>query len=180
MKNLFASLFALIILSQLLFSQLKEKDNLLGGAVGVWAYGNVPTFGLNFESNITQAGIGTVGLGGMYRYYSFTNHYTNGDFRRYSFSSIGFQANYNFNKIGKGKFVPYAGLVIGYNFVNNTYTDVTHHNIYLYDVSYNSGSWVWAQFGARYFFSRSVAGTVRLGVGNNDFNALELGVDIKL
>lgn len=172
--------FLIIILTLTTFSQLKEKDNLLGGSLGFWAKGEVPMFGINFESQLTQAGVGTLGLGGIFRYYTFTNHYGNGDSRKYSFSSVGAQLNYNFNQIGDGSFVPFVGLVAGYNYVNNTYTDVTRNAVYITDVSYTSGAWVWGQFGMRYFFNPKVAGTMRLGIGNNDFNTLELGVDFKL
>ncbi len=161
-------------------AQLKEKDNLLGGSIGFWAKGEVPMFGVNFESQLTQAGIGTLGLGGIFRYYTLTNFYGNGDSRKYSFTSFGAQLNYNFNQIGDGSFVPYIGLVAGYNHVNNTYTDVTRNAVYITDVSYTSGAWLWGQFGMRYFFNPRVAGSLRLGVGNNDFNTLELGVDFKL
>ena len=170
----------LLIASAVSFGQLKEKDNLLGGSLGFWAKGNVPMFGVNFESNVVQAGVGTVGIGGIFRYYTFTNTYGNGDSRRYSFSSLGAQFNYNFNQIGDGSFVPYVGLVAGYNYVNNTYTDVTRNAVYVTDVTYSSGAWIWGQLGMRYFFSPKVAGTVRLGLGNNDFNTLELGMDFKL
>jgi hypothetical protein len=180
MKKLLAAFFALIILSQLSFSQLKEKDNVFGGSLGFWAKGQVPMFGLNFESQITQAGVGTIGLGGLLRYYTFSAAYSNGDSRRYSFTSIGFQTNYNFNQIGDGKFVPFLGIVIGYNYVNDTYTDVTRNAVYVSDVSYSSGAWLWGQTGLRYFFSPRFAGSVRIGFGNHDFNTLELGVDFKL
>jgi hypothetical protein len=70
--------------------------------------------------------------------------------------------------------------VAGYNSVNSTYTDVTNHGVYVSDVTYTSGAWIWGQAGLRYFFSPSVAGTLRLGLGNNDFNTLEIGVDFKL
>ncbi|MFI5211434.1 MAG: hypothetical protein ACHQIH_01010 [Ignavibacteria bacterium] len=180
MKYIFASLLIIAVLTQISFSQLKEKDNLLGGSIGFWAKGNVPMFGVNFESNIVQAGSGTIGIGGIFRYYTYTNHYENGDSWRYAFTSLGFQANYNFNEIGDGKFVPYVGLVLGYNNVNSTYTDYTKHGVYTDEVAYTDAPWLWAQLGMRYFFSTHVAGTVRVGVGNNDFNTLELGVDFKL
>lgn len=170
----------LLVFSSSNFAQLKEHDNLLGGSLGFWAKGNSPMFGANFESNVVQAGVGTIGVGGIYRYYSFTNTYGNGDSRRYSFSSIGAQVNYNFNQIGDGRFVPFIGAVAGYNSVNNTYTDVTRNGVYVNDVSYTSGAWIWGQLGMRYFFSHSVAGSVRLGLGNNDFNTLEIGMDFKL
>jgi hypothetical protein len=180
MKILISVLFIILFLTGSANSQLKEKDNLLGFSLGFWAKGNVPMIGVNFESNVSQAGIGTIGIGGIFRYYTYTNTYSNGDSRKYTFSCFGAQFNYNFNQIGDGKFVPYAGLVLGYNNVNNTYTDFTKHGVYISDVSYTSGAWLWLQFGMRYFFSQSVAGTARFGVGNNDFNTLELGVDFKL
>ena len=180
MKTMKILLLALFCSGSVLHAQLKDKDNLLGGSVGFWAKGEVPMFGVNFESQLTQAGIGTVSLGGIFRYYSYTYNYSNGDSRKYSFSSFGLQSNYNFNQIGDGKFVPFAGLVLGYNYVNSTYSDYTNHGIYINDYSYKSGAWLWAQVGLRYFFSPNVAGSLRLGLGNNDFNTLELGVDFKL
>ncbi len=165
--------------SDSVYSQLKEKDNMLGGSLGFWAKGETPMFGVNFESQITQAGIGTVGLGGLFRFYQYSFAYGNGDSRSYSFSSIGFQGNYNFNQIGDGKFVPFIGAVIGYNYVNTTYTDVTRNGVYISDISYRSGAWIWGQTGFRYFFSPTVAGNARVGFGNHDFNTLELGIDFK-
>jgi len=180
MKYLISVIIIFAAFTQISFSQLKQGDNLLGGSLGFWAKGNVPLFGANFESNVTQAGIGTIGVGGIFRYYRFTNVYIDGDSRQYTFTSFGLQGNYNFNQIGNGKFVPFVGLVLGYNNVNTTYTNVTRNAIYYSDISYTSGAWLWAQTGFRYFFSRSVAGSVRLGLGNNDFSTLELGLDFKL
>lgn len=162
------------------YSQLEEGDNLLGASLGFWAKNETPMFGVNFESQLTQSTVGTLGLGGLFRQYSYTNTYGNGDSRRYSFSSVGGQLNFNFNRIGDGKFVPFVGLVVGYNYVNNRYTDVTRNAVYVSDVSYSSGAWLWGQTGLRYFFSPSVAGSVRVGFGNHDFNTVELGVDFKL
>ncbi len=180
MNNILKYFVIVTLLSGFSFSQVREKDNFLGGSLGFWAKGETPMFGANFESHISQAGIGTVGLGGIFRYYNYSFVYNNGDSRRYSFSSLGFQANYNFNQIGNGSFVPFVGAVIGYNYVNSTYTDVTRNGVFVSDVTYRSGAWIWGQTGFRYFFSHGVAGTVRVGFGNNDFNTLELGVDFKL
>ena len=175
-------IFVLVLLFGIVFTasaQLKERDNLLGPSLGFWAKQNVPTFGISYENQITQAGIGTIGLGGVFRFYTYSFNYSNGDSWKYSFASLGFQANYNFNQIGDGKFVPFVGLVLGYNSVSRTYTDVTKHGIYINDYAYNSGMWVWGQVGMRYFFSPNVAGSVRLNGGNYDFITLELGVDFK-
>lgn len=173
-------LVLLLFVSSSLYAQLKEHENLLGVTLGFWPKGSVPTFGVNFENQLNQAGIGTISLGGVFRYYAYTTVYSNGDSRRYAFSSFGMQSNYNFNQIGDGKFVPFVGLVVGYNHVNNEFTDVTKSGVFVSDISYTSGAWLWAQTGFRYFFSDRVAGAVRLGLGNKDFYDLELGVDFKL
>ncbi|HEY3250743.1 MAG TPA: hypothetical protein VGK25_06455 [Ignavibacteria bacterium] len=180
MKFHILSVTLLLLVSQVSFSQLKDGDNLLGFSVGFWPANNAPVIGANFESQLSQAGVGTLGLGGIFRYYTFSVAYSNGDSRRYTFSSFGIQGNYNFNQIGNGSFVPYVGLVVGYNSINNSYTDVTRNAVYISDVTYTSGAWLWGQAGFRYFFSNSVSGGLTLGFGNYDFNTIELGLDFKL
>lgn len=161
-----------------LHSQIKTGDNLLGGSIGLWTKGNTPVFGVSFESEVAGTGSGTFGIGGLYRYHGYNENYNNGYSRNYNFSSIGFQANYNFTNIGAGEFVPYLGLTLGYNNVTNSYSN--GYNGEINSESYSSGAWVWGQLGARYFFSSKVAGNLRVGIGNNDFYPLELGVDFKL
>jgi len=180
MKKSIFSLIALFVLSIGLQAQLKERDHLLGGTLGFWPKNNVPTFGVNYEYQISQVEIGTIGLGGLFRFYTYGIDYFDGDSWRYTFTTFGFQANYNFNQIGNGSFVPFFGLVLGYNSVNRTRTDVRGNTVFIHDYTYRSGAWIWAQTGFRYFFSPRVAGALRLGLGNFDFNTLELGVDFKL
>jgi hypothetical protein len=161
------TIFAVIFLLCLMASseaQLKERDNLMGGTLGFWARNNSPTLGFNYENQVTQAGIGTIGLGVVLRYSNFPND----DSERFANTFIGGQANYNFNEIGEGKFVPLLGVVLGF------YTSSPNGN----SVKQN-GLWLWGQAGARYFFSSAVAGVIRFGLGNFNFNALELGVDFK-
>jgi hypothetical protein len=159
-------------------SQMKQGDNFLGASIGLWTKGNTPVFGANFEAEVAGSQSGTVGIGGLFRYHGYSQSYGNGNVTDYNFSSLGFQANYNFTSIGSGEFVPYLGLTLGYNNVSNTYTN--RNSTVIVNDTYTSGLWVWGQLGARYFFSPKVAGTFRVGVGNNDFYPLELGVDFKL
>jgi hypothetical protein len=182
MKKMKTTIFLVLFLLCAILSahgQLQEKDNLLGATLGLWAHNHVPTIGVNYEYQLTQAGIGTISLGGILKYYSWTDNYHDGDSRKYTFTTLGIQSNYNFNQIGDGKFVPFLGLVISYNSVNETYTDVHGHGVYYTDIAYTSGAWIWAQTGMRYFFTPNVAGAVRLNLGNNDFYTIELGVDFK-
>lgn len=176
-RSIFILAFMLIIIGSV-SAQLKERDNLLGLSLGFWPKHSVPTFGVNFENQVVQAGIGTIGLGGVFRYYGYSSTYPYADYK-YSFTSFGFQANYNFNEIGDGRFVPFVGLVVGYNGVSATYTSVTRNAVYVANYDYSSGMWAWGQLGMRYFFSPKVAGSIRLNGGNYDFNTLELGVDFR-
>lgn len=159
------------------FAQLKEKDNLLGPSLGFWPHGSAVTLGVNYEYQLAQVEIGTISLGGLFRYTTYRNNFPYSDYYDYTFYTFGFQSNYNFNQIGDGKFVPFFGLVLGYNSINTSY--VSTHG-YVYYANYNSGLWIWGQGGLRYFFSPKVAGVVRLGFGNFDFNTIEIGVDFKL
>lgn len=179
MKKLFYAVILIVITVTTSYSQLKERDNLLGASIGFWGKGSVPMFGINYENQITQAGAGTLGIGGLFRYYSYTQSFSNGDSWKYAFTSFGFQANYNFTQIGEGTFVPFIGLVVGYNNVTNTYTDVRKTGVYVSESGYSSGAWLWGQLGMRYFFTPKVAGSLRAGFGNHDFSTIELGVDFK-
>jgi hypothetical protein len=163
MKTTIYSVLFLLCLIATSNGQLKERDNLMGGTLGFWAHNSSPTFGFNYENQITQAGIGTFGLGALLRYSNFPNRQ-----ERFSNIFIGGQANYNFNQIATGKFVPFLGLVLGFFSSSPNGSSLKE-----------SGLWAWGQAGMRYFFSPSVAGVVRFGLGNFNFNALELGVDFK-
>lgn len=159
-------------------SQLKDGDHLLGPSLGFWTTPNVPTFGLNYEAQLTQLGdVATLSLGGVFRYTSFRSNYNASDYSNDSYVTLGLQSNLNFNQIGDGKFVPFVGLVLGYNNINNSY--VTRNGV-VYTATYSSGLWAWGQVGMRYFFSPRVAGALRIGAGNFNFNVVELGVDFKL
>ena len=157
------------------FGQLKEHDNLLGPSLGFWPSSNVPTFGANFESQLTQAGIGTISLGGVFRYTSWRYNYPFNPNYDYNYYTFGLQSNYHFNQIGDGRFVPFVGLVLGYNSIS-----ISNPNPPGAPATYNSGLWIWGQFGMRYFFSPRVAGALRFGLGNFNFNTIELGIDFKL
>ncbi|RPI13864.1 MAG: hypothetical protein EHM58_17665 [Ignavibacteriae bacterium] len=163
MKIIIYSVFFLLCFIASTNGQLKEHDNLMGGTLGFWTRNSSPTFGLNYENQITQAGIVTIGLGALLRYSNYPNN-----FERFSNTFIGGQVNFNFNQIESGKFVPFAGLVLGFYSSSPNGSSLKE-----------SGLWTYGQAGMRYFFSPSVAGVARVGLGNFNFNSLELGADIK-
>ncbi len=164
MKTIIYSILFLICLVLSSNAQLKEHDNLMGGTLGFWARNTSPTFGFNFENQVTQAGIGSIGVGALLRYSNFPNDRD----ERFSNIFLGGQANYNFNQIGSGKFVPFLGLVLGFYSSSPNGSSLRE-----------SGLWAWGQAGMRYFFSPAIAGVVRFGLGNFNFSALELGIDFK-
>jgi hypothetical protein len=164
MKTTISSIIFLLCFIATSHGQLKERDNLMGGTLGFWARNSSPTLGFNYENQVTQAGIGTIGLGALLRY----SNYSNTEFERFSNIFVGGQANYNFNQIASGKFVPFLGLVLGF-FSSSPNGSSLKEN----------GLWLWGQAGMRYFFTPAVAGVVRFGLGNFNFNALELGIDFK-
>lgn len=178
MKKIFLILWVLLLAYTMLSAQIKEGDGLLGPTVGFWAKPNVPTLGLNYEHQLSQLGdVATISLGAVFRYSSFRDNYPYSDYYSYNYITFGAQSNLNFNKIGDGKFVPFVGLVLGYNSVNASYVSNSGR---VYDASYASGFWLWGQAGMRYFFSPRVAGVFRVGAGNFNFDVIELGVDFKL
>lgn len=164
MKTSIYSIIFLMCLTAASFGQLKEGDNLMGGTLGFWAKNQTPTFGFNYENQITQAGVVSIGLGALLRYSSFPDD----RLERFSNLFLGGQANFNFNQIASGKFVPFLGVVLGF------YSSSPNGNSLK-----QNGLWAWGQGGMRYFFSPAVAGVVRFGLGTFNFNALELGVDFK-
>jgi hypothetical protein len=178
MKKVIIASAVLLLGITSLHAQLRERDNLLGPSIGFWPSGSAPTFGLNYENQLTQAGPGTISLGGVFRYTTWRSDITPTDYWSINYYTFGLQSNYNFNEVGEGKFVPFVGLVLGYNAVNESYT-----SSYGYTYNYtgtSSGLWLWLQGGMRYFFSPKVAGTLRLGLGSFNYNTIEIGVDFKL
>jgi hypothetical protein len=175
-KTIIASAVLLFSITSL-HAQLRERDNLLGPSIGFWPSGSAPTFGLNYEYQLTQEGPGTISLGGVFRYTTWRSDITPTDYWSVNYYTFGVQSNYNFNEIAEGKFVPFVGLVLGYNSVSFTHNGPGYSYTW---GGYGSELGLWLQGGMRYFFSPKVAGAVRLGLGSFNYNTIEIGVDFKL
>ncbi len=132
-------------------AQMKEGDRLAGPTVGIVTQSGSISLGANLEYEIAQMGSGVFGLGATFRYWTSST---------LNSSVLGGQLNYNFNKIGDGKIVPFIGIMVGFNFAG-------------------SDLWAWGQSGVRYFFHKNLAGVARIGLGNNSFASPEIGVDFK-
>lgn len=160
------------------YAQMNEGETIIGSSLGINASPGTPTLGFNIENQVTSLGnVATLGVGGILRYSSFKDGpYDN--YYDYTFITLGGQTNINFNNIGSGKFVPFIGAVLGYNFVNSNY--VSPNGFVYTSKSRTSGMWLWGQAGFRYFFTPKFAGGIRLGSGNFNFSVFELAIDFKL
>lgn len=178
MTKIFLS--CLIFFSSLtLISQIKPENNLAGVSIGLQAKFTSPIIGLNYEFFLPEDNLGIFGVGGIFRYWSFSDELTNKDQITYTNLVLAAQVNYNFNKIAGGKFIPYAGIVAGYNNVTTKYKSFNGSGIIAYDQKYRNGLILWVQGGFRYQFSPKWFGHVRLGLGNLDFTTIEIGADYK-
>lgn len=179
MKTTILIILAILSFNFKSFAQLNEGETLLGPSLGINSSPGVPSLGVNIENQVTTLGdVATLGVGGVLRYSSFKQGPSYG-YYDYSYLTLGVQANINFNSIGNGRFVPFVGAVLGYNFIKSDY--VSSNGVYYRtDNATVSGTWLWGQAGFRYFFTPKFAGGVRLGSGNFDFSVLELAIDFKL
>ncbi len=162
------------------YSQLKEGNHLAGVTLGYSSKSQNVIIGGNYEYELPQAGIGIFGIGAITRFWTYSEDILNNTVKlKYTNVTLGGQVNYNFNQISSGKFVPFVGLVLGYNNVSTKYTAYDNVSIIAYDQIYKSGLFMWGQGGFRYFFSNKAAGVLRLGLGNFDLSTIELGFDYK-
>jgi len=162
------------------YSQLKEGNHLLGATLGFSSKSSNIILGANYEYELPQSGIGLFCLGAVSRYWTYSEEILNNSGKlKYTNFTIGGQANYNFNQIAGGSFVPFVGLVLGYNNVSSKYTAYNNNALIGYDQTYKSGLFIWGQAGLRYFFSPKAAGVMRLGLGNFDLSTVEIGFDYK-
>lgn len=153
---------------------------MLGGSLGFSSYNSNVILGANYEFQLPQTGVGLFAVGGMTRYWSFSEKINDNNAQiDYSNFAIGSQINYNFNQIGTGKFIPFVGVVVGYNNVSTKYTSYNGKDLIGYDQKYKSGLFLWGQGGMRYFFNKKFAGAVRLGLGNFDLSTVEFGLDYR-
>jgi hypothetical protein len=182
MKKYYSIIGFLILLTCFInnnsFSQWQAEKSYFGPSIGLSFGNSVPEFGLNYEYGYTLKDIGVIGVGGLLRYWSYSDDWAWGKYT-YTNILIGAQANYHF-KLDDKKFDPYAGIMIGYDIVSNSWED--KNGWYdSYTKSSASGSELIAdiQVGIRYFIKDNLAIVGRFGVGNASFSSLNIGVDWK-
>jgi len=169
-----------IILPSFLFGQFETNKHIAGPSVGFSFLGSTPQVGINHEYGIAleELGIeedGKLGLGGVIRYWNYSETFTNVD-RDYSDFLLGLQFNYHFY-MSNDYVDPWVGLVLAYNFgSSSTKIKTVGFNI---SSDNNSGIWLGINAGAKYWFQKNMAVGIRIGFGTLSYGALDLGFDYK-
>jgi hypothetical protein len=176
-KKLFVFVAVVVALSFMVtatsLAQFVAEKNYLGPCIGLSFLGSVPEFGANYEYGMDVKNFGLVGIGGLFRYWSYSEGYLAGKWS-YTNILIGAQGNYHF-KLVDTKIDPWLGLILAYDGgsvngegLDGNYATPTHGGVFL-----------GAHGGARYWLSPNLAVTGRIGFGSLSYGSLDVGVDFK-
>lgn len=169
-KSLIVILFLLIIKNA--NAQYEVGKHYAGPSLGLSFLGSTAQLGLNYEYAFEIKDFGTVGAGGIFRYWGYKEGFFGGN-RDISNILIGGQFNYHF-KIDNTKFDPWAGVVL--SFVT---ASVKRNYASIYSEPSYGGFWLGFHGGTRYWLTPTIALTGRVGFGTLSYGALEVGVDWK-
>jgi hypothetical protein len=155
-------------------AQYEIDKHYAGPSLGLSFLGSTFQLGLNYEYAFTIKDFGTVGAGGIFRYWGYKESVFTSS-RSISNVLIGGQFNYHFYVENK-KIDPWAGVVLSY--VSASITRNYLNNLQYSEPSYG-GFWLGFHGGARYWITPTLALMGRIGFGTLSYGALELGVDFK-
>lgn len=156
-------------------AQYVVEKHYAGPSLGLSFLGSTFQFGGNYEYALTLENFGKVGIGGIFRYWSYSDAYFGGGSWSYTNILIGAQGNYHFEIRGSEKYDPYAGLVLAYDGGSVSYSGAAVG----YVTPSHGGLWLGIQGGLRYWIKPDIAITGRVGFGTLSYGALEFGVDWK-
>ena len=174
-------IFILLILPSCLFGQLEINNNILGPSAGFSFLESTLQLGINHEYNIDPdvLGIssdGVLGFGGIFRYWNYSEKFK--DFQwDYTNILLGAQINYHFY-FPNDNIDPWLGFVLAYDF-GDADLKITNSNINVLEKDYG-GLFIGATAGIRYWVSKKIAASARIGIGSSSYGALELGFDYQL
>ena len=155
-------------------AQFTPQHNYLGPSIGLSFLGSAPQFGVNYEYGMDIENFGRVGIGGIFRYWSYSEDYYDGKWS-YTDVLIGAQGNYHF--ILENRLVdPWVGITLAYDAGSVSWDGPGGFN---YLIPTSGGFFLGIDAGARYWVSPTVAISGRIGYGSLSYGALDLGVDFK-
>lgn len=170
---LFIAVSILFLLPETASAQFSQGKSYLGPTIGLSFLGSTPEFGINYEYGMKLKDFGTVGIGGLFRYWGYSESYFDGKWS-YTNILIGAQGNYHFDTHGS-KFDPWAGVVIAYDAGSVSWSGAYGN----YASPTSGGLWTALQAGTRYWVSPTLALRASVGLGTLSYEALDLGVDFK-
>lgn len=174
LRSLPVAVIAFFLISFPANAQLTTGANYLGPSIGLSFLGSTPEYGINFEHSMKLKDFGTVGIGGIFRYWGYNESYFDGKWS-YTNILIGAQGNYHFNTSGS-KFDPWVGVILAYDAGSVSWSGPYGN----YASPSTGGLWTAVQGGARYWLSPNLALAARIGLGTLGYDGLDVGVDFKL
>ena len=179
-KKLLTNGLFIIIIGLLCQSPLKAQytvdSHYAGPSIGLSFLGSTFQIGGNYEYALNVKNFGNIGVGGIFRYWGYSDAFYYGSKWSYTNIFIGAQGNYHFEIKGNPQLDPYAGLVLAYDGGSVSYSGPAGN----YATPSQGGVWLGFQGGIRYFINPNLAVTGRVGFGTLSYGALEVGVDFKL
>jgi hypothetical protein len=155
-------------------AQYSVNNHYAGPSIGLSFLGSTFQLGGNYEYGMYIENIGNVGIGGVFRYWGYSENFYGG---KWSYTNIlfGAQGNYHFKIKENGQLDPYAGIVLAYDGGSIRYSGPGG----IFPTPSPGGFWLGFQGGLRYFIQPNLALTGRVGFGTLSYGALEVGVDWK-
>jgi hypothetical protein len=177
MKQLLSVILLTVLFSGFINAQFTANKSYLGPSIGLSFLGSTPQFGANYEYSMDLENFGRVGIGGIFRYWSYSegSGFGSGWNWKYTDILIGVQGNYHF-KLTSDKFDPWAGLTLAYDAGSVSWDGPSGYN---YASPGYGGLFIGANAGARYWVSPTIGISARVGFGSLSYGALDLGVDFK-
>jgi hypothetical protein len=166
--------FLIVLFSSAAFAQFEVEKHYAGPMIGLSFLGSTAQIGGGYEYGIDIEDFGMIGVGGLIRYWAYSENYFTGRLN-YTEFLIGAQGNYHF-VIDDRKFDPWAGLVLAYNAGSVKFSGPSTVN---YVLPSTGGVWLGLHGGLRYWFQPNLAVAGRLGFGTLGYGSLDVGVDFK-
>lgn len=150
-------------------AQFQVGKSYLGPSIGFFFEGSTVQFGANYEYGMKWKDVGDIGIGGIFRYWSWSAGYWS-----YTGIAIGAQANYHF-KVSDKKWDPFAGITLSYNVGTADWDGAYNWG----ETSSYGGLYFGLHGGARYWVSPTLAIVGRIGFASSSYSSLDVGVDFK-
>ncbi|HMQ79372.1 MAG TPA: hypothetical protein PKE39_05155 [Ignavibacteria bacterium] len=159
---------------------ITECSSLLGPGIVYSLKSKVLSYGINYEYAFAQkkAGLFAAGFSGLYSSNS-EDVFDNNAKLKTSVITLGLQCNFNLNNLSSKNIVPFAGLMIGYNYALTRYEFNSNTEDPFFPETKKHSLYIFGQAGVRFFVTRRLAVTIRTGSGNIDKSMLGFGFDYK-